>query len=205
MLSTHHMDEADILGDRICMISHGSIMCCGSSIFLKSTLGEGYHLRVVRKAESTLATTATNSSRASVSSFNPLSTLEGATAQPEVEDYHSVSSKGHDRSLGVSYDSSFSLLDFDDTLYLKKQMWKISLFIQSYVKGSYLKEETKKGLHFILPFDEVKRGSCEELFRELDTHSASLGISSYGVSDALLEEVFLKVIGASKNEHLSGN
>ncbi len=49
MLSTHHMDEADILGDRIAVISHGSLKCCGPSLFLKSTFGEGYHLIVAKK------------------------------------------------------------------------------------------------------------------------------------------------------------
>jgi ABC-type multidrug transport system ATPase subunit len=48
ILSTHHMDEADILGDRIAIISTGQLKCCGSSIFLKNTFGEGYHLHMVK-------------------------------------------------------------------------------------------------------------------------------------------------------------
>jgi len=50
LLSTHHMDEADILGDRIAIVSHGHLHCCGSSLFLKSTFGEGYHLVLVKKS-----------------------------------------------------------------------------------------------------------------------------------------------------------
>ena len=38
------MDEADFLGDRIAIISNGQLKCCGSSIFLKNMIGEGYHL-----------------------------------------------------------------------------------------------------------------------------------------------------------------
>ena len=49
LLSTHHMDEADLLGDRIAIISNGQLKCCGSSLFLKNTYGEGYHLTVVKK------------------------------------------------------------------------------------------------------------------------------------------------------------
>ena len=49
LLSTHHMDEADILGDRIAIISNGQIKCAGSSLFLKSTFGEGYYLTLVKK------------------------------------------------------------------------------------------------------------------------------------------------------------
>lgn len=49
LLSTHHMDEADLLGDRIAIISHGKLKCCGSPLFLKSTYGDGYKLTVVKK------------------------------------------------------------------------------------------------------------------------------------------------------------
>uniref|UniRef100_A0AAX7SSH7 P-type phospholipid transporter n=1 Tax=Astatotilapia calliptera TaxID=8154 RepID=A0AAX7SSH7_ASTCA len=44
ILSTHHMDEADILGDRIAIISHGKLCCVGSSLYLKNQLGTGYYL-----------------------------------------------------------------------------------------------------------------------------------------------------------------
>uniref|UniRef100_A0A3Q2YZG1 ATP binding cassette subfamily A member 1 n=1 Tax=Hippocampus comes TaxID=109280 RepID=A0A3Q2YZG1_HIPCM len=47
ILSTHHMDEADILGDRIAIISHGKLCCVGSSLYLKNQLGTGYYLTLV--------------------------------------------------------------------------------------------------------------------------------------------------------------
>uniref|UniRef100_A0A3Q3W1K1 P-type phospholipid transporter n=1 Tax=Mola mola TaxID=94237 RepID=A0A3Q3W1K1_MOLML len=49
ILSTHHMDEADILGDRIAIISHGKLCCVGSSLYLKNQLGTGYYLTLVKK------------------------------------------------------------------------------------------------------------------------------------------------------------
>uniref|UniRef100_A0A6Q2XK49 ATP-binding cassette sub-family A member 2 n=1 Tax=Esox lucius TaxID=8010 RepID=A0A6Q2XK49_ESOLU len=49
LLSTHHMDEADLLGDRIAIISHGKLKCCGSPLFLKSTYGDGYKLTLVKR------------------------------------------------------------------------------------------------------------------------------------------------------------
>jgi len=39
ILTTHFMDEADQLGDRIAIMAHGQIRCCGSSLFLKSRYG----------------------------------------------------------------------------------------------------------------------------------------------------------------------
>ena len=43
------MDEADILGDRIAIISNGKLRCVGSSLFLKSQYGEGYTLTMAKK------------------------------------------------------------------------------------------------------------------------------------------------------------
>ncbi|PAA64936.1 hypothetical protein BOX15_Mlig007406g1, partial [Macrostomum lignano] len=51
LLTTHHMDEADILGDRICIIDRGRLVCSGSPLFLKKALGDGYALTLVRSAE----------------------------------------------------------------------------------------------------------------------------------------------------------
>ncbi|RNE97961.1 ABCA1 transporter, partial [Trypanosoma conorhini] len=39
LLTTHYMDEADLLGHRIGILSNGSLQCSGSSLFLKSRLG----------------------------------------------------------------------------------------------------------------------------------------------------------------------
>lgn len=44
LLTTHFMDEADILADRKAVISKGKLRCCGSSLFLKNKFGIGYHL-----------------------------------------------------------------------------------------------------------------------------------------------------------------
>ena len=39
MLTTHFMEEADVLGDRIAIMADGKVKCCGSPMFLKSNLG----------------------------------------------------------------------------------------------------------------------------------------------------------------------
>ncbi|KAJ8301077.1 hypothetical protein KUTeg_020064 [Tegillarca granosa] len=48
VLSTHFMDEADLLGDRIAIMSEGVVKCCGTSLFLKKAYGAGYHLVIVK-------------------------------------------------------------------------------------------------------------------------------------------------------------
>jgi ABC-type multidrug transport system ATPase subunit len=39
ILSTHFMDEADLLGDRIAIMADGQLQCCGTSLFLKGKYG----------------------------------------------------------------------------------------------------------------------------------------------------------------------
>ena len=54
ILTTHYMEEADILSDRIAIINDGKLVCCGSPLFLKSTYHVGYNLTCekVRESES---------------------------------------------------------------------------------------------------------------------------------------------------------
>ncbi|XP_072455433.1 phospholipid-transporting ATPase ABCA3-like isoform X2 [Notamacropus eugenii] len=49
LLTTHFMDEADLLGDRIAIMAKGELQCCGSSLFLKQKYGAGYHMVMVKE------------------------------------------------------------------------------------------------------------------------------------------------------------
>lgn len=51
IMTTHAMEEADILGDSICILTKGKISAAGTSLHLKSHFGLGYTL-VLTKAES---------------------------------------------------------------------------------------------------------------------------------------------------------
>lgn len=44
ILTTHFMDEADVLGDRIAIMADGQLKCCGTPFFLKKRFGSGYHV-----------------------------------------------------------------------------------------------------------------------------------------------------------------
>jgi ATP-binding cassette subfamily A (ABC1) protein 3 len=40
------MEEADALTDRIAIMNHGQVKCCGSPLFLKNEFGSGFRLNV---------------------------------------------------------------------------------------------------------------------------------------------------------------
>ncbi|XP_060661353.1 phospholipid-transporting ATPase ABCA3 isoform X1 [Drosophila nasuta] len=51
LLTTHFMDEADVLGDRIGIMCDGDLRCYGTSFFLKKHYGSGYTLICVKEAD----------------------------------------------------------------------------------------------------------------------------------------------------------
>uniref|UniRef100_A0A5F9D033 ABC transporter domain-containing protein n=1 Tax=Oryctolagus cuniculus TaxID=9986 RepID=A0A5F9D033_RABIT len=48
LLTTHFMDEADLLGDRIAIMAKGELQCCGSPLFLKQKYGAGYYITLLK-------------------------------------------------------------------------------------------------------------------------------------------------------------
>ena len=48
LLTTHFMDEADLLSDTVAIMAEGKLLCCGSPSSLKQRFGLGYTLTVVQ-------------------------------------------------------------------------------------------------------------------------------------------------------------
>uniref|UniRef100_A0A8B9MDQ3 P-type phospholipid transporter n=1 Tax=Accipiter nisus TaxID=211598 RepID=A0A8B9MDQ3_9AVES len=134
ILSTHHMDEADILGDRVAIISQGKLFCSGSPVFLKNCFGSGFYLTLF-----------------------PLCTCD----------------------LKNTY--TYSYLN------------ELAEVIHHHIPEAKLIESIGQELIYLLPNKHFKQRSYASLFRELEETLDDLGLSSFGVSDTPLEEVFLKV------------
>ncbi|KAJ8306340.1 hypothetical protein KUTeg_016885 [Tegillarca granosa] len=186
ILSTHHMDEADMLGDRIAIIAHGKLRCCGSSLFLKSHFGNGYYLTLVKdskldedKPEGTrqydLVNTSYMISENDNAGFINEYKIQKSARSPL--SCHDNSKKGPD-----SVDDKSSLpfeCEFMD---------KIAVFIQKYVPNSKLVEDNNAELTFQLSTQSGHNGDIVNLFKELEKCHKELGISSFGISDTRLEE-----------------
>jgi ATP-binding cassette subfamily A (ABC1) protein 3 len=54
LLTTHFLDEADVLGDRIGIVNNGRMRCSGTSLFLKNRFGLGYQINMVRSSACSL-------------------------------------------------------------------------------------------------------------------------------------------------------
>ena len=50
VLTTHSMEEADVLGDKVGIMSHGKIQALGTSLALKKEYGGGYKMNAIVKS-----------------------------------------------------------------------------------------------------------------------------------------------------------
>ena len=124
LLTTHFMEEADLLGDRIAIMALGVIQCCGSSMFLKKRYGAGYHLVIVKQN------------------------------------------------------------DCQVSLITKK--------LQSFIPDAMVDQNHGAELSYVLPNGDLSK--FEELLNYFETNKEDLKISSYGVSQTTIDEVFLRLV-----------
>ncbi|KAL8576510.1 hypothetical protein ACOMHN_003068 [Nucella lapillus] len=198
ILSTHHMDEADVLGDRIAIISHGKLCTIGSSLFLKNRFGSGYYLTLVRGEGQSLAAsqdvnlkdrrrreeTMGSKVAAAASARVP---ADGSVPSLEDEGYEDCSNNGSDEGDPTTPSSGA------DCMVPGFSIFRLKAFVEKYVSSAHLVEDNSMEVCFQLPEDAARSGQLTSMLAELETVHSALGIASYGISDTSLEEVFLKV------------
>ncbi|KAM4533545.1 retinal-specific phospholipid-transporting ATPase ABCA4-like [Odontesthes bonariensis] len=165
IMSTHHMDEADLLSDRVAIISQGRLYCCGSPIFLKNCFGAGFYLTLVRRMKHD------NIKQASCDCTQDCSCKCSKCLKFKASQEESQSS-------GRKLDGNLET---------------ITAMIHHHVPQARLIEAIGQELTFLLPNRNFKPRAYASLFRELEETLVDIGLSSFGVSDTSLEEIFLKV------------
>ncbi|XP_029698855.1 retinal-specific ATP-binding cassette transporter-like [Takifugu rubripes] len=163
ILSTHHMDEADLLSDRVAIISQGRLHCCGSPIFLKNCFGAGFYLTLVRRIKHEIPKTSCDHTDECSCKCSKCSKFKS-----------SQESQTADRQLDGNLEN-------------------ITALIHHHVPQARLIEAIGQELTYLLPSRNFQPRAYASLFRELEETLVDIGLSSFGVSDTSLEEIFLKV------------
>ncbi|XP_068455300.1 retinal-specific phospholipid-transporting ATPase ABCA4-like isoform X1 [Clinocottus analis] len=167
ILSTHHMDEADLLSDRIAIISKGQLHCSGSPLFLKNCFGVGFYLTLVRR-------------------MKDLKKKENdCDCASDCSCSCSICTKYKDQSQNPEFQHLDRVLDGD--------VDNITSLIHHHVPEAKLIEMIGQELTYLLPNKGFKHRAYASLFRELEETLADMGLSSFGISDTSLEEIFIKV------------
>ncbi|XP_059108000.1 phospholipid-transporting ATPase ABCA7 [Peromyscus eremicus] len=191
ILSTHHLDEAELLGDRVAMVAHGSLCCCGSPLFLRRHLGCGYYLTLVKSPQALNTQDSEGDSGDPRRKQKPGS--EGNVA-------------GTTPTQGASDGSGQA--PAPDAAPITPRTPRILDLVRRHVPGAQLVEELPHELVLALPYAGALDGSFAMVFQELDRQLEALGLTGYGISDTSLEEIFLKVVedahreGGDSGQHL---
>uniref|UniRef100_A0A8C2IYY7 P-type phospholipid transporter n=1 Tax=Cyprinus carpio TaxID=7962 RepID=A0A8C2IYY7_CYPCA len=159
ILSTHHMDEADLLSDRVAIISQGCLYCCGSPLFLKNCLGAGFYLTLVRRIKE-----------------QPSHTTKESSQELQKDRWKVI----HSYSMFILDQCNLT------TLIIIKD--SITTLVHHHVPEARLIEVIGQELTFLMPSRGFKHRSYASLFRELEETLTDMGLSSFGVSDTSLEE-----------------
>ncbi|XP_077992844.1 ATP-binding cassette sub-family A member 2-like [Glandiceps talaboti] len=152
LLSTHHMDEASLLGDRIAILSNGQLKCCGPPQYLKANFGVGYQLTLVKDK--------------GIDKFDKGRTESRTTIPRQV---------GTGQLYGL-------------------QLASVTSFIQQYLPLAEFKSQSDHELLYQVPVKATPKSKFIQLFDALCNNKDNLGISSFGMTETTLEQIFLKVM-----------
>ena len=182
------------VGDRIAIISQGSLLCCGSFEYLKHKYGRGHRLTLVAKGqeEVLLAKPHTFTVVADVEHVDSDLTEEGSSAMPPSADesntpHPSVPPRSSDH-LVVPRPSSPILRVSRSSSPISNEREVIE-FVRGRIPGAELVETRGQELHVLLPLLQARPRALAQLFSELDNQKDSLGVSSYGLTACSMEEV----------------
>lgn len=205
VLSTHYMDEADILSDRVAIISQGRLCFVGTPLAFKRRLSAGYRLTLVKQqncSDSVLShrNGGTNSDGLEDSDLpcnvpsslgdEDAGTVNCNSVNRDPSESHARLAIDHIRdsvecgtSLGNHGSSQRSLPvpSFDVNC--------VTGLVQSYISDACLVEESEAEACYVIPATAARDSCFSSLLRELDLQKERLAVASYGVSDSSFDQV----------------
>ncbi|XP_041125605.1 retinal-specific phospholipid-transporting ATPase ABCA4 [Polyodon spathula] len=185
ILSTHHMDEADLLGDRVAIISKGKLLCCGSPLFLKNCFGIGFYLTLVRR----MRCVKQDKKKESECGCKADCSCSCSTCTKFKEECH-TQTQTQTHTFEQEMDGDIE---------------SITSLIHHHVPEAKLIEMIGQEVTYLLPNKDFKHRAYASLFRELEETLGDMGLSSFGISDTSLEEIFLKVTADAETATGVGN
>ena len=169
IFTTHLMEEADNLADRIGILAEGNLQCIGTQIHLKRKFGEGFRISCI---------------------FSITAPTAPATS-PNVLPENAMQTHEQKCISGVT-DILASALGIRD-VEVDRNRSRTQIEVKRGGVDVPLYECTWK-LHTSFLLKSLKVG-VSEIFDTLETKAAALGISEWGISAATMDDVFVRLSG----------
>ncbi|XP_063366847.1 phospholipid-transporting ATPase ABCA3-like [Cydia amplana] len=195
LLTTHFMEEADALGDRIAALHHGRLRCHATSMFLKRAIGTGYRLSFT-----TIGAPKEASITSAITTVVPDATIRDR--RPNGVSYN-LPAKDTARfpELFASLEDARSKLQIDTIGVGKSTLDEVFLDLKAAITScittvpdATIRDRRPNGVSYNLPAKDTAR--FPELFASLEDARSKLQIDTIGVGKSTLDEVFLDLKAA---------
>eukprot|EP00878_Enallax_costatus_P019215 GHUV01020268.1.p1 GENE.GHUV01020268.1~~GHUV01020268.1.p1 ORF type:complete len:1409 (+),score=442.81 GHUV01020268.1:441-4229(+) len=197
VLTTHSMEEADLLCDNIHIMAEGRLVASGTPLTLKAQYGVGYTLTVVLQKAARMAnpnlTTSHRHSRSCSSSSIGFS-REGGTGLGLGATLNPVS--GSASSLVAAAAAGGGSQQSQQSSAAVEALLQV---IRDHVPSAVLLSAAGAEVSVRLPKEES--AAFPAVLRSLDAEADVLGVASYGLSVTTLEEVFLAIADQAVSLH----
>ncbi|XP_050538080.1 phospholipid-transporting ATPase ABCA1-like [Daktulosphaira vitifoliae] len=212
VMTTHLMDEADLLGDRVAIMKAGKLCCVGTPFSLKKEYGGGYTLTLVKDTVKCSVSKLTNFIRkfyphnvpSSITIMEVVYKLEDSSFLPEllnsleqnksslgIKEYGITLTSLQDVFMRVGQDENKKLSDFQINSMKHKSIDSKSRFDHFfYDSGSDLtdmKSQRATGWKlFIIQAGAIMEKKCLQSYRSLVLHSLQIGLTVFFICLAFL-------------------
>lgn len=210
LLTTHSMEEADVLGDRVAIMKGGRLAALGSSLQLKRKFGTGYSVSVLSVPEQQqellehvneffddkIPESSTSSSAVDEMETPPASPT--ATSSTNGKDH----ANGHDKSRSSKsrQQEQIEIIGNGASSEKSKPKQDMEPGTEEEADDGRVKRTLQEGpvTQYRIPL--AYHDYLSDFFRSLDRSKAKFGISNVQLAMTTLEDVFLRV--AEKGEHV---
>ena len=182
VLTTHYMEEADVLCNRIAIVNNGILRCIAPQVRLKTLYGGGYHLEVNSQKEMFFKLKRSMAKR-SIRKETRKNQQEQENMGDVKEHPSQMTQKmNNQRSSNVHEELSRPISQVHDD---------IRNFVRKLIPNSELIKEFNGNFTYIIPKSKAFKPS--KIFIEFEKHKERLYIQDWGLYQSSLEDVFTKI------------
>ncbi|GMH75937.1 hypothetical protein TrRE_jg2114 [Triparma retinervis] len=213
IMSTHFMEEAEILGDRVAVLKKGRLQVQGTCSELHNKFGAGYVLVVTRpiSGDSLSFEDSENELERAKRSYvkkasQVIKTVDATNISEEISTNWKKYVDGDDvpafqKRVALAAKEVLDAKEREDNQ-KKCNPESIRNFLAKFCADVEVLDYTDEQafLEYVLPFDA--RSKFSQMFKELDAVKADFGFEQFGVSAPTLQEVFLEISDMGEDEDL---
>ena len=204
IMSTHFMEEAEILGDRVAVLKKGQLQVAGTCVELHNLFGAGYTLVINRPISGEAISHADATKELEQAKKNFIKKAAAVMDEEEAAKIADDVAKNFKKHLPppenpvLKRKVALAALEVETALVREQEQAKLIPeklleFVRQHIPEADILEYTEDQafLEYVLPFQA--RDKFADTFEALEKHKGDFGFTTFGISAPTLQEVFLEI------------